>query len=97
MAVAVPADFEDCDVRAAAEYLAVHRVAPALYLVYSEQGSEYVVEPAAGHCTCPDHRYNGAACKHLRRVRMVRGERTVPEGVRTDPLLARQRERYGGR
>ena len=77
------------DLRAATEYLAVVEFVPGMYHVYSENGTEYTVDPMLGACDCPDAEYRSPAegCKHLRRVRMERGERSVPGGVRLDPFL----------
>lgn len=82
------------DVRAAGEYLATHQLAPGMYNVYSEDGTEYTVDTESGACTCGDYRYRtpSGGCKHVRRVRMERGELRVPSGVRVDPLLSDQLE-----
>lgn len=80
----------DRSVRAACERMATAQIAPGLYLVDNgKQGSEheqYTVDPTLPACTCGDweHRSEDLSedgCKHIRRVRMVRGE------IDLDPLL----------
>lgn len=67
------------DVRALTETLLVVRAsAPARFFVYSESGTEYVVNVATPECSCPDHQHRGARCKHLRRVAYETGRDTVP-------------------
>ena len=36
-------------------------------------GGDYRVVPSAGWCSCPDRRYRGAWCKHLRAVALMTG------------------------
>lgn len=87
-------------VRAATERLAVAKLADGLYLVDNgKRGAEhnqYTVEPDLPACTCGDwtHRSEelGAdGCKHIRRVRMERGDIDLAPLLRTDldidPLL----------
>jgi hypothetical protein len=53
------------------------------YVVESESGGTYVVDPVAGTCTCPDHRIRGETCKHLRRVAIeITAQRVPPPGKR---------------
>ena len=80
------------DLRALSELLAVYEFAPAMYWVYSENGTEYTVDAESGSCTCPDAQYNDpkGRCKHARRVALWRGDERIPEWVNldaVDPLL----------
>jgi hypothetical protein len=72
-------------VRAATEPLAVARIAEDLYLVDNgKRGAEhaqYTVDLREPACTCGDFQYRSEdsrvaahGCKHIRRVRMERGE-----------------------
>lgn len=54
------------------------READGLYVVVSQSGREYLVEPDQGACECDDHRYRGETCKHVRRVRFSTGRRAIP-------------------
>lgn len=68
--------------RAWVEQMAVHQRGDR-YVVDSESGETYTVDPAAGSCTCPDHRIRGETCKHLRRVAIeINTGRTPPPGRR---------------
>ena len=83
------------DCRALSELLAVYECAPAMYWVYSEEGTEYTVDAESGSCTCPDAQYNDpkGGCKHARRVALWRGDEQIPEWVNleaVDPLLVEQ-------
>jgi hypothetical protein len=49
----------------------------SVYEVDTESGS-YRVDVGAGRCTCPDHRFRNARCKHLRRVAIEISEGRVP-------------------
>lgn len=50
-----------------------------LYTVYSGRSrSEYLVDMIEQSCECPDHEYNNAFCKHLRRVRIMLEETPLP-------------------
>ncbi|GAB7095199.1 hypothetical protein JCM30237_23520 [Halolamina litorea] len=84
------------DELALTQYLTVIDDLPAVagdddrYVVVSESGAAYVVDLGASTCTCPDYRYRGGRCKHIRRVEFATGERPIPpwvEGV--DPDLGR--------
>jgi hypothetical protein len=56
-----------------------HGYATGLYQVVTTGGS-YIVEPGqGGRCTCPDHQFNHATCKHFRRVTIMFGETDLPE------------------
>jgi hypothetical protein len=48
--------------------MAVRAAGDGRYDVVTADDTVYSVELPAGRCTCPDHRYRGARCKHLRRV-----------------------------
>jgi predicted nucleic acid-binding Zn finger protein len=87
------------DRRAATEAMVVVLEAPDLARVYSGESSEYVVDARGPACECADYRYRDVQCKHIRRVKMALGIREIPEGVRVDPALAKQRESFqdGGR
>ena len=52
-----------------------------LYEVESAGGSTYLIDLEAGRCTCPDHVFRDARCKHIRRVAIEITEgRTPPPG-----------------
>ena len=65
---------DDRTCRALLEAQSVEALAPGMYLVYSENGTEYVVDIDGGACTCPDFRYRNVECKHLRRARLEAGD-----------------------
>lgn len=48
--------------------MAVRAVGDGAYDVLTADESVYTVDLPAGTCTCPDHEYRNARCKHLRRV-----------------------------
>ena len=48
-----------------------------IYEVRTDSGT-YMVDLGAGRCTCPDHHFRGARCKHLRRVAIEVTEGRVP-------------------
>ncbi len=53
------------------------------YVVESESGATYVVDPVAGTCSCPDQQIRGETCKHLRRVAIeITAGRVPPPGAR---------------
>jgi len=64
--------------RAWTERMAVHPFGGSRYAVDSQSGATYVVDVAAGTCTCPDHVIRGERCKHLRRVGIEITTRRVP-------------------
>lgn len=67
--------------RARTERMVVRSVGGGVYEVDSEGGSTYRVDVPGGRCTCPDHTYRGAHCKHLRRVaQAVAAGRVPPPG-----------------
>jgi len=59
---------DDRSRRARREQMLVAAVGDGTYEVWSPSGHVYDVDPEAGRCTCPDHRFRGVRCKHLRRV-----------------------------
>lgn len=63
-------DIDRRDRRALSEGLVVLDYAPDIYQVYSEAGTEYLVDTRLPSCTCPDFMYRDADCKHIRRVRL---------------------------
>jgi len=82
-------------VAAATEHLAVAEVAEDLYLVDNgkrgDDHAQYTVDAVEPACTCPDFQYRGDGgrvaehgCKHIRRVRMERGEIDVTPLLETD-------------
>jgi len=89
---------------AATEYLMADKQAPGLWVVDNgksdpDEHEQYVVEPDAPACTCPDWEYRSEqlgddGCKHIRRVRMVRGDLDLGPLLETDerinPILARR-------
>jgi len=64
--------------RAWTERMAVRPLGDSRYAVDSQSGATYVVDVAAGTCTCPDHAIRGERCKHLRRVGIEITTRRVP-------------------
>lgn len=80
-------DEDELDRRALTQYLTVLedvgrvRGADDLYLVVSQSGREYLVDHRDGVCECPDHRYRGRRCKHVRRVAFATGARPIPDWV----------------
>lgn len=62
------------DRRALSERLVVLEHGPDIYEVYSEGGTEYLVDIRTPSCTCPDFMYREADCKHIRRARIEAGE-----------------------
>lgn len=81
--------------RALEEYMTVLPEADGLARVYTESGSEYVVDLHDGACTCPDFQYNlgdDELCKHVKRARFAFGVEAVPtyaEDVEIDTALGR--------
>jgi hypothetical protein len=87
-------------VRAWTERMAVTPVGDA-YVVDSESGATYVVDPVAGTCSCPDRQIRGETCKHLRRVAIeITTGRVPPPGARrvtcdacgTETVVHRERD-----
>ncbi|MFC5278672.1 hypothetical protein ACFPM1_07875 [Halorubrum rubrum] len=80
--------FEDRAARALTEPMTVidDRLDQSLrdeeFLVVTGSGT-YVVDMVAEACDCPDalHRAPDGGCKHIQRVALARGERTIPGWV----------------
>ncbi|WP_121821010.1 SWIM zinc finger family protein [Halostella salina] len=64
--------------RARTEPMSVTAYGTDLYEVESASGETYHVNLPAGRCTCPDHAFRGARCKHVRRVAIEVNEGRVP-------------------
>jgi len=64
--------------RARVERMAVRAVGDGQYDVLTADDDVYSVNLPETRCTCPDHRYRGARCKHLRRVAIEVTEGRVP-------------------
>lgn len=64
----------------------------AVYSSHMEDGTmvseQYIVDPDAGICDCPDmlHRRPDGGCKHLRRVWFETGELALPPAIETGAL-----------
>jgi len=73
---------EKRDIRALTEPMTtmtnVDGIEPPEYEVTSSSGSCYVVDIDAETCTCPDHEYRNARCKHIRRCEFATGRRAIP-------------------
>ena len=61
-------DLDDRSRRALTERMAVTAFGRGSYEVVGESNDAYLVDLPAGRCTCPDHRFRDARCKHVRRV-----------------------------
>ena len=70
---------EDRYVRAVRETMTVTELGPATYEV-AHEGETYGVDLDGIHCTCPDHEYRDARCKHLVRAALFAA---FTNGVRT--------------
>lgn len=82
-ALPVPTDrqLEDRSRRARAEPMSVLALGDGLYEVESASGATYLIDLEAARCTCPDHVFRDARCKHVRRVAIeITEERTPPPG-----------------
>lgn len=61
--------------------MSVLALGDGLYEVDSTSGATYLVDLEASRCSCPDHFFRDARCKHLRRVAIEITEgRTPPPG-----------------
>jgi hypothetical protein len=60
-------EFDERSRRARTEAMAVRGLGSGTYTV-DTAGGNYLVDLPGGRCTCPDHRFRGVRCKHLRRV-----------------------------
>lgn len=72
-----PAALDERTRRARTEPMTVTAMGGGTYRVRTDGGT-YVVDVTGGRCTCPDHRYRGSWCKHLRRVASEINAGTVP-------------------
>ncbi|MFC3959006.1 SWIM zinc finger family protein [Halovivax cerinus] len=63
--------------RARTEPMAVMALGDGLYEVETED-TTYLVDVASGRCSCPDHIFRGARCKHVRRVAIEITEGLAP-------------------
>jgi hypothetical protein len=70
-------DLDERSRRARTEPMAVTGFGTSLYEVETES-DRYLVDVAAGRCTCPDHIFRGVRCKHLRRVAIEINEGLAP-------------------
>jgi hypothetical protein len=64
--------------RAREDPMAVHAFGTNVYEVETDHDASYLVDVAAARCTCPDHVFRDARCKHLRRVAIEITEGRVP-------------------
>lgn len=81
-----PSILDERSRRARTERMSVLALGEGLYEVGSESDHTYLVDVEAGRCTCPDHVFRDARCKHVRRVAIeITGGRTPPPGKRAAP------------
>ncbi|MCU4753978.1 SWIM zinc finger domain-containing protein [Halobacteria archaeon AArc-curdl1] len=74
--------------RARVEPMSVLALGGGLYEVETGDETTYLVDLEAGRCTCPDHAYRNARCKHVRRVAIEITEgRTPPPGQVSVPCF----------
>ncbi|WP_440766635.1 SWIM zinc finger family protein [Natronorubrum sp. DTA7] len=67
--------------RARTEAMSVLSLGDGLYEVESASDHTYLVDLEGGRCTCPDHIFREARCKHIRRVAIeITDGRTPPPG-----------------
>ncbi|WP_126663914.1 SWIM zinc finger family protein [Haloterrigena salifodinae] len=67
--------------RARTEPMSVLALGDGLYEVESASDHTYLVDLESGRCTCPDHVFREARCKHIRRVAIeITHGRTPPPG-----------------
>ena len=78
MQSSAPDPFDERTVRARTEHMTVTALGGGIYAVEVASGNTYSVDLPGVRCTCPDHRYRGGWCKHLRRVRHEVADGTVP-------------------
>ncbi|WP_225741211.1 SWIM zinc finger family protein [Halorussus halophilus] len=64
--------------RARLERMAVTPLGGGVYDIESQSGHTYSVDLSGGRCTCPDHVFRQAHCKHIRRVAMEITEGLLP-------------------
>jgi hypothetical protein len=80
--------------RARRESMAVRAVGDGVYDVVTADESVYTVDLSVGECTCPDYRYRGARCKHLRRVAIEVTAGRVPAPGQREASCADCGERF---
>lgn len=73
-----PDPFDERTARARTEPMSVTALGGSIYAVETASANTYTVDLPGTRCTCPDHRYRGGWCKHLRRVRHEVAQGTVP-------------------
>ncbi|APX97827.1 SWIM zinc finger family protein [Natronorubrum daqingense] len=67
--------------RARSEAMSVRSLGRGLYEVESASDHTYLVDLESARCTCPDHIFREARCKHIRRVAIeITDGRTPPPG-----------------
>ncbi|WP_247730146.1 SWIM zinc finger family protein [Halovivax limisalsi] len=64
--------------RARTESMSVLALGDGLYEVEAESDETYLVDATSGRCSCPDHLFRGARCKHVRRVAIEITEGRAP-------------------
>ena len=69
---------DERSLRARTEPMSVLALGDGLYEVESSTDSTYLVDMNAGRCTCPDHLFRDAHCKHVRRVAIEITEGRAP-------------------
>ena len=80
-------DLDERDVRALQERMGVLPGAGDVYTVVGQnENGEYTVDVRRGRCSCPDHEYRDARCKHIRRVKFATGRRPIPADVARDDV-----------
>lgn len=90
-------DLDDRTVRALTEYMTVLDGEGDVYTVVGENGGgEYRVDTRKGRCTCADHEYRSARCKHIRRVAFATGEEAIPAWIDGDSLDSQLGEHVDG-
>ncbi len=78
--LSLPADrnLDDRSRRARLEPMSVLPLGDSLYEIESGAGHTYLVDMDAARCTCPDHVFRDARCKHIRRIAIEITEGRVP-------------------
>jgi hypothetical protein len=82
-------ELEQRDVRALTECMTVlpDGAGTDLYTVIGQhENGEYRVDARTDRCTCPDHEYRDARCKHARRVAFATGAEPIPAAVDRDAV-----------
>lgn len=68
---------DDRAIAALEDVVAVEHTAPGMVEVVTVSDA-YTVDVREGRCTCPDHQYRDAHCKHLIRAEIETGQSVVP-------------------